>query len=115
MSSSSWSLSGPVHSEYGYHVLQVTKRGLATFDDVRDDIKAEIGPQPFQSLAIWRQVHLARAAVTVDPRFTKGVTLTPNTDAGSGGASASSTSDGTAGAGTPTTVGPVPSPTTTTG
>ena len=93
---------------------------------MRDDIKAEIGPQPFQSLAIWRQVHLARAAVTVDPRFgvwdgltgqvlprgtsTKGVTLTPNTVAGSGGASASSTSDATAGAGTPTTVGPVPEP-----
>ena len=124
-------LSGPVRSEYGYHVVQVTKRGLATFDEVRDDIKAEIGPQPFQSLGIWRQVHLARADVTVDPRFgvwdgltgqvlprgtsTKGVTLTPNTDAGSGGGSASSTTAATGGGGTPTTVGPVPSPTTTTG
>lgn len=117
-------LAGPIQSEYGFHVLQVTKRGLATYDEVKEDIKAEIGPQPFQSLAIWRQVHLARANVTVDPRFgvwdgltgqvlprgtsTQGVTLTPNTDAGSGDSST------TAGA-TATSVGPAVSPTTTTG
>ena len=121
-------LSGPVRSEYGYHVLQVTKRGLASYEEVRNDIQAELGPQPFQSLAIWRQVRLARAAVTVDPRFgvwdgltgqvlprgtsTQGVTLTPNTGAGSGGAGGASPSGGGA---PPTTVGPVPGPTTTTG
>jgi hypothetical protein len=122
-------LSGPFHSEYGYHVVQVTKRGLATYDEVKDDIKAEIGPQPFQSLGIWLQVHLAKANVMIDPRFgvwdgltgrvlprgtsSQGLSLTP-APGGGGTATPSSATPTTAGpapgAATPTTAGPVANP-----
>ena len=50
--------------------MQVTERGLASFEEVREDIKAELSaPSRSTSLGIWRQVRLAKAAVTVDPRF----------------------------------------------
>jgi parvulin-like peptidyl-prolyl isomerase len=60
---------GPVKSSFGFHVVQVTKRGVATFNDVKEDIRAEQTPQAFTSLGIWLQINLPKTNVVIDPRF----------------------------------------------
>jgi parvulin-like peptidyl-prolyl isomerase len=60
---------GPIKSSFGYHVLQVTKRGVADFDSVKEDIRAEQTPQKFTSLGIWLQINLPKSNVVIDPRF----------------------------------------------
>ena len=62
-------LQGPVVSEYGTHVVQVTRRGVAAFEEVREDVVAAMSAEPFTSLGIWLQLNLPKAAIQVDPRF----------------------------------------------
>lgn len=60
---------GPVKTEFGYHLIEVTARGPRSFEEARDDIAASMAPEPFSSLGTWLAATLAGSAITVDPRY----------------------------------------------
>jgi parvulin-like peptidyl-prolyl isomerase len=86
----------PVRSEFGAHVIQVTRRGLFPFEEVKEDVIVALSAPSFTSLGIWLRLNLPKAAISVDPRFgvwdaksatvlprgttTEGLTLTPGQD-----------------------------------
>jgi peptidyl-prolyl cis-trans isomerase C len=88
---------GPVRTEFGYHLIEVTSRGPRPFEEVRGDIIERLGPAPFRALGDWLRTALQTTPVTVDDRFgtwdaasgtvtpkgvaTDGVRLTPDTSA----------------------------------
>ena len=59
----------PVKTKFGYHLILVRSRGVLTFEDVKDQIAAQVAANPEQLL----NAELARVAksttVTVDGRF----------------------------------------------
>jgi parvulin-like peptidyl-prolyl isomerase len=62
----------PVRTEFGYHVLLVRTQGVVPFEEIEDDIRAQLEQQAQQaggSLGPWLQEAAATADVTVDPRF----------------------------------------------
>ena len=100
-------IQGPVESEFGLHLIQVTKRGPLTFDEAREDIEAQLAPKPFDPLRQFLVIRRVRAAIEVDGRFgiwdrTLG-RLNPLGQAGSGlslvPADGSGSGPGTSGAG----------------
>ncbi len=60
---------GPVASEFGLHVIQVTRREVFSFDEAKEDVRAELSPPAFQELGSWLSVRRAAANVTVDKRY----------------------------------------------
>ena len=60
---------GPVASEFGLHVIQVTRREVFSFDEAKEDVRAELSPPVFQELGSWLQVRRAAAKVAVDERY----------------------------------------------
>jgi parvulin-like peptidyl-prolyl isomerase len=60
---------GPVKSEFGYHLILVSKRGTLTLDEARDQILSELSPPAFQPLSDWLKTKMPGVKVTVDPRF----------------------------------------------
>ncbi len=43
-------VSEPVKSQFGYHIIQVQEHRTAPFDEVKDQIKAKLGPDKMQAL-----------------------------------------------------------------
>jgi parvulin-like peptidyl-prolyl isomerase len=60
---------GPVRTEFGYHLIEVTSRGARAFEDVRGAIIEKLGPAPFNALGDWLRQALQSAPITVDDRF----------------------------------------------
>ena len=60
---------GPIQTEFGFHVLQVTTRQQATFDEAKEQILARETPPAFSGVGIFLQINLPKAKVVVDPRF----------------------------------------------
>ena len=58
----------PVKTDFGYHLILVTKRGDLTFEEARPQLEAALGDssQRFQK---WLLDKSKGADVTVDPRF----------------------------------------------
>ncbi|MPY93165.1 MAG: hypothetical protein GEV08_08890 [Acidimicrobiia bacterium] len=121
-------LQGPVTSEVGIHVLQVSSRGVPPYEEARESILLDKRAEPFANLGAWVTVRSVRSEITVDPRFgtwdatvgqvkpvggtPEGLDLTP----GPGGAGSSpepSAPAGTApGTSAPTSTAPATTPTT---
>jgi len=59
----------PVKTEFGYHLILVSRRGSRTFDEARSDVADSLAPEPFAALQQWLTVQWATVPVTVDPRF----------------------------------------------
>ncbi len=62
-------IQGPVTSEVGIHILQVTSRGVPPYEEARDDILLDKRAEPFAELGAWVTVRAIKAPITVDPRF----------------------------------------------
>ena len=60
---------GPVKTEFGYHLILVTKRGTLTSEEARPEILQELSPPAFQPLSDWLRTKMPEVEVTVDPRF----------------------------------------------
>jgi len=60
---------GPVKTDFGYHVIQVTERRTRTFEQAREDIAAALAPEPFAALQSWLTQQWSSRTVTVDERF----------------------------------------------
>ena len=69
-----WSLavgtvSQPVKTDFGYHIIKVTKRGPLTFEEARTTIEKAFADQVTSALRDWYFAAAAKATVTVDPIF----------------------------------------------
>ncbi len=70
----------PVKTQYGYHIIKVTKRGTPSFDEVKDQIVQALSSDAVSKA---QQAAVQKAQVTVDPRYgswdaTKGQVVPPN-------------------------------------
>jgi parvulin-like peptidyl-prolyl isomerase len=63
----------PVQTEFGFHLILVTERSVATFDDVRDDVEATLVQErqqaAQQAFFDWFNEALASSEVEIDPRY----------------------------------------------
>jgi parvulin-like peptidyl-prolyl isomerase len=59
-------ISGAVHTQFGYHVIELVRRDVATFDQVREQLSAQQGPQIFQE---WMQEQFEATDIEVNPRY----------------------------------------------
>jgi hypothetical protein len=60
---------GPVRTDFGFHVIEVTDRRARSFEQARDDVAQAMAPQPFAALQEWLAQRWREATVTVDQRF----------------------------------------------
>ena len=62
---------GPVQTQFGYHVIEVTGQQAAPpLEEVRDEVVAGVqGPQRQEAVQQWLQEQVAAAEVVVNPRF----------------------------------------------
>ncbi|HSL57575.1 MAG TPA: peptidylprolyl isomerase [Acidimicrobiales bacterium] len=64
---------GPVESQFGFHLLLVRERSTATFDEVAEQIRAQLEAQaaagPQQALATWIDEAVAGADISVSSRY----------------------------------------------
>ena len=59
-------ISGVVETSFGFHVIYLARRDVATFDDVREQISAQQGAQVFQT---WLDEQYEEVDVEVNPRY----------------------------------------------
>ncbi len=59
-------VSGVVHTQFGYHVIELVRRDVANFDDVRDQLSSQQAPQVFQT---WLQGQYDTTQIDVNPRY----------------------------------------------
>jgi len=59
-------ISGAVHTQFGYHVIELVRRDVATFDQVREQLSAQQAPQIFQE---WLQERYDATDIEVNPRY----------------------------------------------
>lgn len=59
-------VSGVVETSFGFHVIYLARRDVASFDDVREQISAQQGAQVFQS---WLDEQYGAVDVEVNPRY----------------------------------------------
>ncbi|MFN0027267.1 MAG: peptidylprolyl isomerase [Acidimicrobiales bacterium] len=62
-------LQGPIKTEFGYHLIQVERRGPRAFDVAHDDVAQDLAPDPFAALGAWLGEKLSATDITVDARF----------------------------------------------
>jgi parvulin-like peptidyl-prolyl isomerase len=59
-------VSGVVETSFGFHVIYLARRDVASFDDVREQISAQQGAQVFQT---WLDEQYETVDVEVNPRY----------------------------------------------
>jgi foldase protein PrsA len=59
-------VSGVIETRFGFHVIELIRRDVATFEQVRDQLVAQQAPQVFQA---WLTAQLDAADVEVNPRY----------------------------------------------
>ena len=112
-------LVGPVESEFGFHVLEVTDRVAGpAFEDVQEEIRAQLeAPLRDQAFRDYLDELLGRIEVEINPRFgtwdAAQVAVVPSDPLGTPAPEASAAPDGGASpAGEPTAPAPTaPAPT----
>lgn len=61
----------PVQSQFGYHIIKVTKRTEAKFEDVKAQIEGELSAAPERAVSEKLVARLKKAKITVDPKYAK--------------------------------------------
>lgn len=59
-------ISGPIQTKFGWHVIQLVRRDVAPFEDVRDQLQANQSGPVFND---WFTEQLGTTSVEVNPRF----------------------------------------------
>jgi hypothetical protein len=59
----------PVQSQYGYHIILVTKVEDAVFNDSKEAVKSALLSKGNTKFAAWQKDALAKAKITVDPQY----------------------------------------------
>ena len=59
----------PVQSQYGFHIILVTKVEETLFDDAKESVKNALLSKGDDKFSTWQKDALAKAKITVDPRY----------------------------------------------
>jgi foldase protein PrsA len=59
-------ISGPVHTQFGYHVIELISRDVPTFEQARAQLSAQQAPQVFQD---WLRERYDATDIEVNPRY----------------------------------------------
>jgi foldase protein PrsA len=59
-------ISGVVETQFGFHVIELVRRDVAAFEDVREQLSAQQGPQVFDT---WLREQFEDAEIDVNPRY----------------------------------------------
>lgn len=59
-------ISAPVQTQFGWHVIELNRRDVAPFEDVRDQLAGQLGQQVFED---WMLERIAALGVEVNPRY----------------------------------------------
>jgi len=59
----------PVQTQFGFHVIKVTSRQVAPFDQVRSQVQQAMGQGGGQKLQAWLTDALKKASVKMNPKF----------------------------------------------
>ena len=59
-------ISGPIQTQFGWHVIQLVRRDVAPFEDVRDQLQANQTGAVFND---WFTEQLGTTTIEVNPRF----------------------------------------------
>lgn len=59
----------PVQSQYGFHIILITKVEDSLFEDSKDAVKSTLLSKGDDKFAAWQKDALAKAKITVDPRY----------------------------------------------
>jgi foldase protein PrsA len=59
-------ISGPVHTQFGWHVILLVGTRVQPFDQVKEQLSSSLEGQAFST---WLSGRLARATITVNPKF----------------------------------------------
>ncbi len=59
-------ISGPVETQFGWHIIELTRRDVAAFEDVREQLVGQLGTSAFQE---WMIERIQALDVEVDPRY----------------------------------------------
>lgn len=59
-------ISGVVQTQFGYHVIELVRRDVASFEDVREQLSAQQGGQVFDA---WLRGRYEALAIEVNPRY----------------------------------------------
>jgi parvulin-like peptidyl-prolyl isomerase len=61
----------PVKTQFGYHIIKVTKRTDAKYDDVKAQIESELGAGPQKAISDALVKRLKATKIIVDPKYAK--------------------------------------------
>jgi hypothetical protein len=59
-------ISAVIPTQFGFHVIQLVRRDVAPFEEVRDQLSAQLAPQAFQT---WLMGQYGELGVEVNPRY----------------------------------------------
>ncbi len=59
----------PVQTQFGFHVIKVTKREVPPFDQVKDQARQKLTATGQEKLLTWLQETISKAKIEVNPRY----------------------------------------------
>jgi parvulin-like peptidyl-prolyl isomerase len=62
-------VTGPIQTQFGWHLILVSSRGVGSFDDVQQQVAQTLAQQVDQAFQTWFQGAVADADVEIDPRY----------------------------------------------
>ena len=62
-------VSAPIQTEFGYHLILVTERGVPDFEDVEQQVTAALAQEVETAFGEWFQTAVPDAEITVDERY----------------------------------------------
>jgi foldase protein PrsA len=107
-------ISGPVETQFGWHIIELTRRDVAAFEDVREQLAGQLGTSTFQE---WMIERIQALDVEVNPRYGRlntdtgevmPIRSTSEDATGATGATAPAVSGGTGVGGVTAPTGPTP-------
>jgi foldase protein PrsA len=59
----------PVQTQFGFHVIKVTKRDVPPYDQVKDRARQRLADSGQEKLLTWLQDTVTKAKIEINPRY----------------------------------------------
>ena len=59
----------PVQTQFGFHVIRVTRRDVPPFDQIKDEARQKLTATGQEKLLTWLQETVSKAKIEVNPRY----------------------------------------------